>query len=93
MQHAKDFNLKAPVVLDPKHRLAKSTGATITPEAVVLMPDGQAVYRGRINDRFPKLGTDSVNARTHDLRRALLEFLAGKPVSEPQTSAVGCFIE
>ncbi len=91
--HAKEYGLPSPVALDPEHKLAKLTGAKTTPEAVVLSPAGKILYRGRIDDRFRELGTDSLNARRTDLRDALAEILAGKPVSTPETKSVGCFIE
>src|SRR5437868_4666237 len=33
-EHAKEYDLKAPVLLDPDHRLVKLAGATVTPQAV-----------------------------------------------------------
>src|SRR3954469_326169 len=36
---------------DPKLALAKFSGATVTPEAVVVA-DGRVAYRGRIDDRY-----------------------------------------
>lgn len=92
-KHAAEYQLAAPVVLDPEHKLAALTGAEMTPEAVVISPEGKILYRGRIDDRFRELGTDSLNARTTDLRDALGEILAGKTVSKPETEAVGCYIE
>ena len=55
-QHAKDFNLRCPVVLDPKHELADAAGATVTPEAAVFAGEGKRVYLGRIDDLFYSFG-------------------------------------
>lgn len=92
-KHAAEFGLASTIVLDPERKLSKATGATTTPEAVVVSPEGQILYRGRINDRFPELGKDSIEPRNSDLRQALDEILAGKPVSKSTTTAVGCVIE
>lgn len=92
-QHAREFKLPFPTVLDPKHQWSKAMGATTTPEAVLVSPTGQVLYRGCIDDRFPALGKDSVHPRNLHLRRALNEVLAGKPVSIPITPAIGCAIE
>ena len=79
-------------LLDPRHRLVKRAGATVTPEAAVFGPDGRLRYRGRIDDRYPSLGQRREVVTTHDLRAALDAVLAGKPVPTPKTTAVGCFI-
>jgi hypothetical protein len=78
-------------VRDPQLALVKHTGATITPEAVVVVK-GEVVYRGRIDDRYVELGVERAAAATHDLADALTAAVAGKPVARRVTQAVGCFI-
>lgn len=85
--HKLDF----PVLKDATGDVAKSFGATRTPEAFVLDPDGKVVYRGRIDDEFG-IGYKRQNRVTRDLANALDEFLAGKTVSTPSTEPVGCLI-
>lgn len=92
-KHAAEFTLPAPIILDTRHVLAKAAGATTTPEAVIVSDAGVILYKGRIDDRFAALGKDSIRARTPDLRRALDEILAGKPVTIPTTNPIGCAIE
>jgi hypothetical protein len=76
---------------DPKLDLVKFAGATITPEAVVVV-DRQVVYRGRIDDRYVDLGLERPAATTHDLGDALAAVVAGQKVPHPITQAVGCYI-
>lgn len=76
---------------DPKLELVKLTGATITPEAVVVA-GGKVVYRGRIDDRYVDLGRERPAPTRRDLFEALTAIAAGKPVAQPATQAVGCFI-
>lgn len=64
---------------------ARRYGVVIAPTAVVLR-DGQAVYIGRIDDRFPTLGVQR-EPRTHDLRDALSYRGRLK-----RTRSVGCMI-
>ena len=71
--------------------LVKYVGATITPEAAVIV-GGRVVYRGRIDDRYVELGVERPTATTHDLADALNATLAGAPIAHPVTQAVGCFI-
>jgi hypothetical protein len=81
-----------PAVRDTAHKLAGATGATITPEAVVVGKGGKVLYRGRIDNFYAALGKPRRQATEHDLRQALDEVLAGKPATHPQTQAVGCYI-
>ena len=81
-----------PAVRDTAHRLADETGAKITPEAVVVGKGGKVLYRGRIDNFYAGLGKPRRQVTEHDLRQALDEVLAGKPVTNPQTQAVGCYI-
>ena len=81
-----------PAVKDTGHKLAEATGATITPEAVVAGKGGKVLYRGRIDNLYVALGKPRRQVTEHDLRQALDEVLAGKPVTHPRTQAVGCYI-
>lgn len=92
-KHAADFALPAPVILDPRHELVKAAGASTTPQVVIVSGAGAILYKGRIDDRFPALGKDSIKARSANLRLALDEILAGKIVSTPTTTAIGCALE
>ena len=91
--HARQYSLRPPVLLDPKHRLVRAVNATVTPEAVVLGKTGQLLYRGRIDNQFAALGKKRPSATEHDLREALAAVAAGKPVSRPETQAIGCLIQ
>jgi thiol-disulfide isomerase/thioredoxin len=78
-------------VRDPKLALVKFAGATITPEAAVVV-GGRVVYRGRIDDRFVDLGRERPAATERDLFDALTAIVADKPVPHATSQAVGCFI-
>lgn len=81
----------AQAVRDPDFALVKFVGATITPEAAVVV-DGRVVYRGRIDDRYVDLGVERPAPTRHDLADAIAAALAGRPIAERTTQAVGCFI-
>jgi hypothetical protein len=78
-------------VRDPDLALVKFVGATITPEAAVVV-GGKVVYRGRIDDRYVDLGVERPAPTTHDLADALTAVFAGRPIEHPVTQAVGCYI-
>jgi hypothetical protein len=90
-QHAKNFNLRCDVLLDPKHELADAAGATVTPEAAVFA-GGKRVYLGRIDDLFYSFGKRRAAPTTRELRDALDAVLAGQPVAQAIVPALGCEI-
>jgi thiol-disulfide isomerase/thioredoxin len=92
-KHAREFGIKSPILLDTKHVLVKATGATVTPEAVVVLPGGRLLYRGRVNNKHVTYGKTRRAATKHDLRDAIEGVVEGKAAKRPiLTTAVGCFI-
>ena len=91
-QHLQDYGFGLAALRDPRHELTKATGARVTPEAIVFVPGRGFVYRGRIDNRFVELGKARVAPTQHDLKDALGAILSGKPVPQPITRAVGCYI-
>lgn len=92
LQHNEMHSVKIPVLLDKEQRLAKLTGAKITPEAVVLAADATTLYQGRINDLYLGPTKKQRQPTTKDLRDALDAIQHGKPVATPKTEAMGCKI-
>ncbi len=91
-QHATMMEITAPVLTDAAQLLAKRLGAKITPEVVVVAPDGKTLYQGRINDLYLGPTKRQREIKTHDLRDALTALREGKPVATPRTEAKGCGI-
>ena len=81
-----------PAVIDTKHVLVKASGATVTPEVLVVLPGGAVGYRGRIDDKYFALGRSRQNPVERDLRDALDKVAAGQPITTARTKPVGCFI-
>ncbi len=92
LQHTEMNEIKATVLMDAGQKLAKRTGARITPEAVVLSPDGKVLYKGRINDLYLGPTKRQRKATTRDLEEALEAIRDGKPVATPMHEAMGCKI-
>ena len=91
-QHAKEFNLRLPLIEDAKHRLVDMVGATVTPETAVLGPEGTVFYRGPIDDVYIDFGKRRPAATRSYLRNALEAILSGKPIATPSIKPIGCFI-
>jgi hypothetical protein len=92
-KHAREYGHgDYPKIVDRTHALVAATGATITPQAVVIGPDESVVYRGRIDNFYAALGRPRRIVTEHNLRDALDAVFSGKPVPKPETQAVGCYI-
>jgi peroxiredoxin/mono/diheme cytochrome c family protein len=91
-KHVREFNLNFPVFKDEKFNAAEALEANITPECFVLDGDFVLRYRGRIDDSYSERLRKHTQVSQHNLRQALAEIITGRPVVEPATRAVGCFI-
>ncbi len=91
-EHARNYQVNIPFVLDPNHDLVKRLGAQRTPEAFVLLPDGNTVYHGRINNLYHAPGQRRRDPTSNDLRDALASVVSGQKVKNPHQPAVGCVI-
>jgi peroxiredoxin len=83
----KGFNF--PYLRDETQEVAKAYGAVRTPHVFLLDGKRKVVYRGRIDDN----PDDPKAVGRHDLRQALDEVLAGKPVSVHTTQSIGCTVK
>ncbi len=88
--HAREYGYQCPILLDPKHELAKALEIKVTPEAAVTTALGKVAYRGRIDDQWGDLQKKKPAPTRRELRQALESVLAGKSVSMPRTKAIGC---
>jgi len=89
VQRAKERGFNFPYLRDDRQEVVRAYGAVRTPEVFLLGPDRTLVYQGRIDDN----PDDPKRVRRHDLRVALDEVLAGKPVSVPKTPSIGCTVK
>ncbi len=81
----KGFNF--PYIKDEDRTVARSYGAVCTPHVFLLDEERRLRYKGRIDDsRNPERVTVS------DLRNAIDDLLANRPVRVSETTAFGCSI-
>jgi thiol-disulfide isomerase/thioredoxin len=90
--HLRDYKYPGVALRDTTHALVKQVGAQVTPEAAVFDASGALVYHGRIDNRYASLGVERPAATVHDLDAAIAATLAGTPIAEPVTQAVGCYL-
>jgi hypothetical protein len=91
-RHLRAYDYRCRALRDPEHALVAYCDATTTPEAAVFGPDGTMTYRGRVDDRYVDVGRPRAEPTTHDLADAIESTVAGRPVLNPRTKAVGCLI-
>ncbi|MBL8172331.1 MAG: redoxin domain-containing protein [Acidobacteria bacterium] len=87
-QHAQQNKLTFPILKDEASAVADLYGATRTPEVFVADTNGVLRYHGRVDN-----AKDPARVKRNDLREALDELLAGKPVSIAETKSFGCPIK
>ncbi|HBA85298.1 MAG TPA: thioredoxin family protein [Verrucomicrobia bacterium] len=78
-----------PYLRDESQEVAKAFGAVCTPHLFVLNAERNLAYEGRIDDNWKDLSA----VKSHDLKHALDELLAGQPVRTPRTNPLGCSIK
>jgi len=82
----------AAFLLDPKSRIARAYGATVTPHMYIVDASGVLVYKGGI-DSIPSSSQSDIPKAKQYVRVALDEVLAGKPVSDASTRPYGCSLK
>jgi hypothetical protein len=82
---AKGFNF--PYLHDETQQVARSYGATFTPEFVVLNKERKVVYLGAMDD-----SPDGKNITKRYVEDAVAAALAGKLPETQETPAVGCAV-
>ena len=88
-----DYGLSFAGKPDAGARLARQLRVRVTPEVVVMQPDGRVRYQGSIDDWYAALGKRRAETTQHYLGDALNAILAGKEVAIVRTDAVGCLVE
>lgn len=86
---SKDEEYEFPYVVDSTSDVARNFGAGKTPDVFLFDANGKLAYKGAVSEggRSPKPGGQSY------LKDALDALLAGNPVDNSETKAVGCSIK
>lgn len=89
-EFAKQHHLTCPYLYDEDQSVAKAYQAACTPDFYIFNKEQQCVYRGQFDDARPG---NHIAIDGKDLRAALDNMLAGKPVNPLQKPSVGCNIK
>lgn len=88
VERAAEDGYEFPYLVDDGQRLARAYGAACTFHIFVLDRARRLRYEGRFDDA--RLAS---NVRSHDLRNALDDLLAGRDVAVAQTRPFGCSLD
>jgi hypothetical protein len=88
VERAAEDDYAFPYVVDQGQALARAYGATCTFHVFVLDRDRRLRYEGRFDD-----SRIEGNVTQHDLRNALNDLVAGRPVRTAQTRPFGCSLD
>jgi peroxiredoxin len=89
---AQEREIPFPVLKDFDQKVADAFGAKRTPEVFLLDAERVIRYHGRIDDQYA-VGISRAKPVRRDLKAALDELLAGRPITTPETEVSGCVIE
>ena len=79
-----------PYLYDAGQDVAKAYRAACTPDFYLFDASRKLVYRGQLDNSRPSSG---VPVTGEDVRRALDDVLAGRPVADEQAPSIGCNIK
>ncbi len=80
------------VLLDPDGDLGHLYDALTTPHMFVINPRGVLIYNGAIDDK-PSTDQSDVAGAFNFVSAALVEAMAGRPVSKPTSRPYGCSVK
>lgn len=87
---AKELGYPFPYLYDETQNVAKAYDAACTPDFYIFDKNMQCVYRGELDDSRPGNG---IPVTGKEIRAALDNLLANKPVNTKQKPSVGCNIK
>jgi peroxiredoxin len=91
--YKREYALDYPVYTDIDFQLVKLMDISVTPEVVLVNSKGQIHYQGRIDDRYYERGVKTPGEPSPELRNAIDDVLANRPVRESKTEPAGCPID
>ncbi|MDO8541439.1 MAG: redoxin domain-containing protein [Opitutaceae bacterium] len=86
--YAREIGFPFPYLYDGDTQVtAKAYGCLATPHVFIFDQERKLRYVGRVDDSRYE---DPKSVTSHDARNAIVELLAGRPVTKPTTTVMGC---
>ncbi|HEX4285862.1 MAG TPA: thioredoxin family protein [Terracidiphilus sp.] len=80
------------VLMDSQGKLGRLYDAKTTPQMFVIDPAGKLIYAGAIDSR-PTPDPDDINGAQNYVSQALIQAMAGRPVTTSSTRSYGCSVK
>lgn len=91
-EFSREYELKFPLLFDSEGNLAHLLKPTTVPEAYLITPDNQIIYRGRIDDEFFAVGKRKP-VESQDLKNAIQNLIDDKLPINQYEKPIGCIFE
>ncbi len=91
-KHFAEYKTAFPILFDASRLMSMTLKPTHVPEAFVLNPAGELVYRGAIDNAYASIGRRRVNVENRYLSDALATVAAGRNPTLSRTEPVGCVL-
>ena len=85
----KEWGIPFPYLIDETQKVARVFDAQCTPDIYLFNADQELVYHGRVDDNWQ----DESKVTKQELKDAITNLVAGKPVDEKQIHSIGCSIK
>jgi thiol-disulfide isomerase/thioredoxin len=85
----KEWGIPFPYLIDETQKVARAFDAQCTPDIYLFNADQELVYHGRVDDNWQ----DESKVTKQELKDAITNLVAGKPVDEKQIPSIGCSIK
>jgi hypothetical protein len=90
--HFAEYKVAFPILFDASRLLGSALKPTHVPEAFVVNPAGEVVYRGAIDNAYESIGRRRVNVENHYLEDAIKAVAGGRAPRVGQTKPIGCVL-
>ncbi len=84
-----ELGIDFPYLVDESQNVARAFKAQCTPDPYLFDGNGRLVYHGRIDDNWQ----DESKVTREELKEAVENLAAGRPIAEQQHSSMGCSIK
>ncbi|MBI4394934.1 MAG: thioredoxin family protein [Candidatus Omnitrophica bacterium] len=85
----KEWGIPFPYLVDETQEIAKAFQAQCTPDLYLFDSTHRLVYHGRLDDNWK----DESKVKRHELKEAIENLAAGKPIASKQYPSMGCSIK
>ncbi|GJQ19807.1 MAG: thioredoxin family protein [Bacteroidia bacterium] len=88
-ERIKSWGITFPYLIDESQEIAKAFDAQCTPDIYLFDADKKLVYHGRVDDHWQ----DESKVTKEELKEAITNLAAGRPITGTQFPSMGCSIK